>query len=78
MARLAFVLLVALLAVVCNAEETATILRRGDTAAVEEDASVGRRQLFSWGWILFHRTYQHLASLCRFVFRPPHIHFHSL
>lgn len=62
MARLAFVLLVALLAVVCNAEETVATLRRGDTAAVEEDASEDHRQLFGWfSSLLFHRTYQHLA-----------------
>ena len=63
MTRLAFVLLVALLAVVCNAEETATALRRGEFAPVEEDASLGRRQLFGWTWLLFHRTYQHLSAL---------------
>lgn len=64
MARLALVVLLVALAAICNAEESAMTLRRGDTATVvEEDASMGRRQLFGWGWLLFHRTF-FLVRVC--------------
>ena len=77
MARFAVVLLVALVAI-CNAEESMTALRRGDSATVpEEDVSTGHRQLLQWGWLLFHRkfpdplpTRTHPSTYCyRWVFR---------
>lgn len=58
MARLTPLLLLAAVVATCNADESATALRRGHADVVEDDAPVQHRELFGWFSLLFLRTFQ--------------------